>query len=47
VEPDQADHDVDVVVARTHLTVRSRVPSFGLELFWPSRRIHTFDERCR
>jgi peptide/nickel transport system ATP-binding protein len=24
-----------------------RVPSSGLERFWPSRRVHTFDEGCR
>jgi hypothetical protein len=33
--------------ARTRLTAHTRVPAFGLERFWPSRRIHTFDERCR
>jgi hypothetical protein len=33
--------------ARTRPTAQLRVPSPGLERFWPSRRIHTFDERCR
>jgi hypothetical protein len=47
VELDPADDDAGVASARTNLTVRSRVPSSGLERFWPSRRIHTFDERCR
>jgi hypothetical protein len=39
--------DAGMTPARTRSTTpRSGLPSFGLELFWPSRRVHTFDEGC-
>jgi hypothetical protein len=47
VEFDPADDDPGMAPARICLTAWSRVASSGLERFWPSRRIHTFDERCR